>query len=159
MLLVPGGAPGQHRTQRPDRDEAAMDPEEALDIVRTQHRAVLATLRRNGTPQMTPVLVTADNAGHVTVSTVAGSAKVRNLRRDPRAWVCVLPEQFFGHWVQIEGEVRIVPLPEAMPLLEEYYRSISGEHPDWAAYRAAMWAEHRVLLQLTPTRAVGSPTP
>ncbi|GAA0508575.1 PPOX class F420-dependent enzyme [Saccharopolyspora subtropica] len=135
-----------------------MDLDEALAVVRKQHRAVMSTLRSDGTPQMTPVLVTTDSAGHVTVSTVAGSAKVRNLRRRPHAWLCVLPDQFFGRWIQVEGDVEIVGLPDAMPLLEEYYRGISGEHEDWNAYRQAMRDEHRVLLRITPTRAVDSPT-
>ncbi|MGI8309303.1 PPOX class F420-dependent oxidoreductase [Saccharopolyspora sp. ASAGF58] len=135
-----------------------MDLDEAREVIGNQHRAVLSTLRADGTPQMTPVLTTTDSAGHVTVSTVAGAAKVRNLRRDPRAWLCVLPDQFFGRWIQVEGIVEIVELPAALPLLEEYYRRISGEHEDWAAYRQAMQEEHRVLLRITPTRAVSSPT-
>ncbi|QUG99489.1 PPOX class F420-dependent oxidoreductase [Saccharopolyspora erythraea] len=135
-----------------------MDLEEAVAVVRQQHRAVLSTLRADGTPQMSPVLATPDSAGHVTVSTRAKSAKVRNLRRDPRAWLCVLPDEFFGRWVQVEGDVEIVELPDAMPLLEEYFRSVSGEHDDWEQYRAAMRDEGRVLLRLTPTRAVSAPT-
>ncbi|MGW5644770.1 PPOX class F420-dependent oxidoreductase [Saccharopolyspora sp. NPDC003752] len=135
-----------------------MDLDEAREVIGNQHRAVLSTLRADGTPQMTPVLTTTDSAGHVTVSTVAGAAKVRNLRRDPRAWLCVLPDQFFGRWIQVEGTVEIVGLPAALPLLEEYYRSISGEHQDWAAYRRTMQEEHRVLLRITPTRAISSPS-
>ena len=135
-----------------------MDLDEARAVVRKQHRAVLSTLRANGEPQMSPVLATVDSAGHVTVSTTRGAAKVRNLRRDPRAWLCVLPDQFFGHWIQVEGAVEIVELPEAMPLLEEYYRSISGEHENWDEYRRAMEEEHRVVLRVSLTRAVSSPT-
>ena len=107
-----------------------MEIEEALGYVGRNHRAVLSTLRRDGTPQLTPVLVTDDGAGHVVVSTTAGSAKVRNLRRDPRAWLCVLPDQFFGRWIQVAADVDVVELPDAMPLLEDYYRRISGEHED-----------------------------
>lgn len=135
-----------------------MDLDEARETIGNQHRAVLSTLRADGTPQMTPVLATTDRAGHVTVSTVAGSAKVRNLRRHPHAWLCVLPDEFFGRWIQLDGDVQIVELPDAMPLLEDYYRSISGEHPDWPAYRQAMRAEHRVLLRIAPTRATAAPT-
>ena len=135
-----------------------MEIEEALEYVERNHRAVLSTLRRDGTPQLTPVLVTDDGAGHVVVSTTAGSAKVRNLRRDPRAWLCVLPDEFFGRWVQVAAEVEVVELPAAMPLLEDYYRRISGEHEDWDAYRQAMREEHRVALRLRPTRAVASPS-
>ncbi|NHD18866.1 MULTISPECIES: PPOX class F420-dependent oxidoreductase [Actinopolyspora] len=130
-----------------------MDPDQARSIVREQHHAVLATSRSDGTPQQSPVLATVDSEGRIVVSTTANTAKVANLTRDDRAWLCVLPDQFFGRWVQIEGRTEIVRLPEAMPLLEEYYRSVSGEHEDWEQYRAAMRAENRVLLRIEPTRA------
>jgi PPOX class probable F420-dependent enzyme len=130
-----------------------MDLDQARSIVRTQHRAVLSTLRADGTPQMTPVLATVDTEGRITVSTSTQTAKVRNLRRDPRAWLCVLPDTFFGPWIQVEGDVEIVELPDALPLLEEYYRSISGEHENWDDYRKAMRAEQRVLLRVSLTRA------
>jgi PPOX class probable F420-dependent enzyme len=130
-----------------------MDLDQARSVVRKQHRAVLSTLRADGTPQMTPILATVDSAGRVVVSTREASAKVRNLRRDPRAWLCVLPDTFFGSWIQVEGDVEIVSLPDALPLLEEYYRSISGEHENWDDYRDAMRAENRVLLRVSLTRA------
>jgi PPOX class probable F420-dependent enzyme len=130
-----------------------VDLDEARSVVRTQHRTVLSTLRADGTPQMTPVLATVDTEGRVTISTSARTAKVRNLRREPRAWLCVLPDTFFGQWIQVEGDVEIVELPDALPLLEEYYRSISGEHENWDDYRHAMRAEGRVLLRVSLTRA------
>ncbi len=130
-----------------------MDLDEARKVVQDQHHAVLSTLRADGTPQMTPVLATVDGEGRIMVSTTAGSTKVANLRRDPRAWLCVLPDQFFGPWIQVEGNVKITELPEAMPLLEEYYRSISGEHEDWESYRAAMRSEERVVVRVELTRA------
>lgn len=130
-----------------------MDIDQAKSIVTTQHRAVLTTLRADRTPQMSPVLVTPDAAGRITISTTADTAKVRNLHREPRAWLCVLPDEFFGRWIQIEGDVEIVPLPEALPLLEEYYRGISGEHEDWDSYRTAMRAQNRVLIRVELTGA------
>ena len=130
-----------------------MELDQARSIVRSQHRAVLNTLRSDGTPHMTPVLATVDHAGRIVVSTTGNSVKVRNLRRDPRAWLCVLPDEFFGRWIQVEGDVEIVELPEALPLLEDYYRSISGEHDNWEDYRAAMRRENRVLLRIELTRA------
>jgi hypothetical protein len=60
---------------------------------------------------------------------------------------------FFGAFVQVEGPVTIVELPDAMEGLVEYYRSVSGEHPDWEDYRAAMERDQRVLIKLTVTRA------
>ncbi|MGH3977397.1 MAG: PPOX class F420-dependent oxidoreductase [Pseudonocardiaceae bacterium] len=130
-----------------------MDLDEARAVVDEQHRAVLATLRADGTPQLSPVLVAVDGEGRVIVSTRQTAFKVRNLRRDNRAWLCVLPDQFFGRWVQVAGTAEIVELPEAMPLLEEYYRQLSGEHPDWDDYREAMRREQRVLLRVELTAA------
>ncbi|MGH3775665.1 MAG: PPOX class F420-dependent oxidoreductase [Pseudonocardiaceae bacterium] len=130
-----------------------MDLDEARAIVAEQHHVVLATLRRDGTPQMSPVAATVDGQGRVVVSTRQTAFKVRNLRRDPRAWLCVLSDGFFGRWIQVGGRVRIVELPEAMEPLVDYYRSISGEHPDWDDYRAAMRRDQRVLLQIELTSA------
>ena len=130
-----------------------MEISEALEVVRTQHHAVLATARRDGRPAMTPVTVAVDAAGAVVVSSRETAYKVRNLRRDPRAWVCVLPDGFYGRWVQVEGTAEVVSLPEAMDGLVAYYRDVAGEHPDWDDYRAAMVREQRVLIRITPTVA------
>jgi PPOX class probable F420-dependent enzyme len=130
-----------------------MDLDEAREIIRGQHRAVVATMRSDGTPQMSPVLVAVDDQGDVLLSTRETAYKVRQIRNDPRVWICVLPDQFFGRWIQVEGTAEIVPLPEAMDGLMEYYRLASGEHPDWDEYRAAMESEHRVLLRVTLHRA------
>jgi len=125
----------------------------ALDVIRTQHRAVMATMRRDGRPAMTPVTVGVDSRGRVVISSRQTAYKVKNLRRDPRAWICVMPDSFFGHWVQVEGRAEIIDLPEAMEPLIEYYRGISGEHPDWDDYRAAMVRERRVLIRIDVDRA------
>lgn len=130
-----------------------MDLDEARAVVAGQHHAVLTTLRSDGTPQMSPVAATVDGAGRVVVSTRKTAFKVRNLRRDPRVWLCVLPDGFYGRWIQVGGSVRIVELPEAMEGLVDYYRRVSGEHPDWADYRAAMERDQRVLLQVELTSA------
>ena len=130
-----------------------MDLERAREFVRRNHRAVMATYHADGRAQLSPVTVGVDAAGHVVVSTRETAVKVRNLRRDPRVALSVLTEAFFGEWLQLEGEARIVSLPDAMEPLVEYYRGISGEHPDWDDYRAAMERDRRVLLQITITRA------
>ncbi len=130
-----------------------MDLDEAREVVREQHRAVLATVREDGTPQMSPVLVAVDDEGRVLVSTREAALKVRNLRRDPRLWLCVLPDGFFGRWVQVEGRTEIVSLPDAMDGLVDYYRRVSGEHDDWDGYREAMRRERRVLLRVELVRA------
>ncbi|HXQ60797.1 MAG TPA: PPOX class F420-dependent oxidoreductase [Acidimicrobiales bacterium] len=130
-----------------------MDREEALEFVRHHHRAVMATTRADGQPQLSPVAAGVDATGSVVVSTRETAAKTKNLRRRPRASLAVLSDGFFGEWVQVEGPVEIIPLPEAMEGLVDYYRELSGEHPDWDEYRAAMESERRVLLRLTVERA------
>jgi PPOX class probable F420-dependent enzyme len=125
-----------------------MDIDEAREVIRTQHRAVLATLRADGTPAMTPVLAAVDEADRVVISSRETAYKVRNLRRDPRAWLCVLPDSFFGRWIQVAGRAEVLSLPEAMDPLVDYFRLVSGEHSDWDDYRAAMERERRVLIRL-----------
>jgi PPOX class probable F420-dependent enzyme len=130
-----------------------MEISRALEFVRRNHRAVLTTYYPDGRAQVSPVTVGVDAAGHVVISTRETATKTRNVARDPRAVLCVLTESFFGDWVLIEGTVDIVHLPEAMEPLVDYYRGISGEHPDWADYRVAMERDRRVLLRVTVDRA------
>ena len=130
-----------------------MDMDEARAFVRDNHRAVLATLKPDGTPQLSPVTAGVDDAGRVVVSTRETAYKTRNLRRDPRAYLCVMPDGFYGRWVQLAGTAEVVPLPDAMDALVDYYRSISGEHPDWDDYRAAMERERRVIVRITLEKA------
>ena len=130
-----------------------MDLDKAREYLRSNHHAVLATLRRDGTPQMSPVGCTVDQDGRVVVSSRETAIKVKNVRREPRAWLCVFPDSFYGGFVQVEGSVEIVSLPEAMEGLVDYYRSIAGEHPDWDDYRAAMEREQREVIRLDLTRA------
>ena len=132
-----------------------MQPDNALIFIAKNSRAVLATLRKDGRPQMSPV-----NAGVVDgtlcVSSRAPLAKVRNIRRDPRVSVLVLTDEFYGSWVQVDGRAEIVDQPEALELLDTVYRSINGEHPDWDEYREAMIRDERVVIRVFPERASGS---
>ena len=130
-----------------------MDLDAARAFVREHHRAVLHTHRRGRSPQLSPVVVALDGEGRAIVSTRETSLKVTNLRRDPRASLCVFTDDFFGPWVRIDGTTRIVALPDAMELLVDYYRRVAGEHDDWDDYRRAMRDERRVLLQITLTEA------
>ncbi|OAA24245.1 PPOX class probable F420-dependent enzyme [Frankia sp. EI5c] len=130
-----------------------MDLAAARAFVRDHHHAVLATTRRDGTPQMSPVLVGAGQDDALLISTRTTALKVANIAREPRVHLCVLPDGFFGPWVQIAGTAEIVRLPEALDLLIAYYRQISGEHPDWDGYRAAMERERRCVIRVTPTAA------
>jgi PPOX class probable F420-dependent enzyme len=130
-----------------------MDLDDARAVLAAQHHAVLATTRADGSLQLSPVLVALDDAGRVAISSRQPAYKVRNLRRDPRATVCVLPDGFFGRWIQVEGTATIVDLPDAMEPLVAYYRRVNGEHPDWNEYRAAMERDRRVVIQIELTRA------
>ncbi|MBW3548942.1 MAG: PPOX class F420-dependent oxidoreductase [Actinobacteria bacterium] len=130
-----------------------MGPDEARDFLRENHRAVLATRRRDGRPQMSPVVVAVDDDGRPLVSTRETAIKTRNAERDPKVSLCVMSDRFFGPWVQIDGEVEIVGRPEALDVLVDYYRRVSGEHPDWDDYRAAMERERRVVLRISITSA------
>jgi PPOX class probable F420-dependent enzyme len=130
-----------------------VDPTTAREFIRANHRAVLATTRADGHPQLSPVLATVDTEGFVVVSTRETAIKVRNLRRHAHATLAVFSERFYGEWVQIEGEAQLVSLPDALDGLVEYYRSISGEHPAWDDYRQAMLRERRVLVRIPIERA------
>lgn len=130
-----------------------MDVDGVREFVRDNHRAVLATTRADGRPQLSPVLVSVAADGRLCVSTRETAIKTWNVRRDPLVSLCLLNDRFFGAWAQAEGVAEVVSLPEAMDLLVAYYRDIAGEHPDWDDYRAAMVRERRVVLLVTVTRA------
>ena len=130
-----------------------MDLEAARDYIRSHQQAVLATLRQDGTPQLTPIAAGIDERGRVVVSTRETAFKVKHVRRTGRAWLCVLPDGFYGEWIYVEGDASIQSLPDAMDGLVAYYRSISGEHPDWDDYRAAMIRDQRCLIHVDLTRA------
>ena len=130
-----------------------MDTAEALDFLRANHRGVMATTKADGSTQMSPITVGVDGEGRVVVSSRETAYKVRHLRALPYAAICAFTNGFFGPWVQVEGPVEIVSLPEAMEPLVEYYRDISGEHPDWDDYRAVMARDKRVILRMTVERA------
>src|SRR5699024_10870834 len=127
-----------------------MDADVALEFVRNNHRAVLATHRRGGDVQQSPVLAVADSERRVLISTRETGRKVRNLRRRPRASICVFSPQLFGEWVQSSRAGEIVSRPGAMGLLIEYYWLAAGEHEGWEEYAAAMEAARRCALVLHP---------
>jgi PPOX class probable F420-dependent enzyme len=129
-----------------------MSAERAQQFLRAHHQAVLATTRADGRPQMSPVLCAVDAAGRILISTRETAVKTRNLRRDPYASICAFTDRFFGDWIQAEGPAEVISLPDAMDLLIDYYRLISGEHPDWDDYRAAMVRDRRVIVRVTVSR-------
>ena len=130
-----------------------MNIDEARSFLIDNHRAVVATFRSDGRPQMSPVTVTVDADGMAVISSRETAIKVKNLRRDRRVSVCVMNDRFYGDWVQLDGSASIVSLPEAMEGLIDYYRRAAGEHPDWDDYRAAMERDRRVLIRIEIERA------
>ena len=128
-------------------------------FIRSNHRGVLATVRRDGAPQMSPVTVGVDDDGSLMISTSETTVKTANVRRTGRASVCVFEDAFFGQWVQAEGPASVESMPGALENLIRYYRLVAGEHPDWDDYRQAMQRDRRVLLRIHiervgPNRAV-----
>ena len=123
-----------------------------VEFLRPRHRAVLITSRGDGSPQASPVTAGVDEAGRLVVSTYPERAKVVNARRHPAASALVLSDDWNGDWVQVWGTLEVLDLPDALEPLVEYYRSISGEHPDWDEYRKAMAAQGKSLLRLTIDR-------
>lgn len=130
-----------------------MDIEKVRQFVRRNHRSVLATHTSSGGIQQSPVLVTVDDQGHLLVSSRETAYKTKNVRRDPWVQLLLMNDRFFGDWMFVEGHAEVISLPDAMEPLVEYYRSISGEHDDWDAYRTAMERDRRVVLRIEPDRA------
>lgn len=130
-----------------------MDHDQARTFIRANHRGILLTHHTGGAPQMSPIVAGVDGDGFVVVSSRETAYKVRNLRREPRASLCMFTDGFYGEWLQVDGVADVLSLPEAMEPLVDYYRDLSGEHPDWDDYRTAMRRERRVLIRITIERA------
>ncbi|MEV5607172.1 PPOX class F420-dependent oxidoreductase [Streptomyces sp. NPDC052225] len=126
--------------------------DELLDFVRPRHRALLITARADGTPQASPLTCGVDDAGRIVVSTYPERAKTRNAKRNPRVSVLVLSDDWNGPWVQIDGTAEVIDSPDSVEPLVEYFRNISGEHPDWDEYREAMVKQGKSIIRVTPEK-------
>ena len=126
-----------------------VDREELQEFIRPRHRGILLTRRAGGWPQGSLVTMGLGDDGAILVSTYPERAKAHNLRRDPLASMIVMSDDFGGEWVQCDGTATIVDAPDSVDGLVEYFRSISGEHPDWDEYRAAMVQQDKSLIRLT----------
>ena len=129
-----------------------VERDELVDFVRPRHRGILTTTRRDGRPQLSPVTMGVDTAGRIVISTYPERAKAHNLRRDPAAAVLVLSDEFNDEWVQVDGTAEVIDLPESVEPLVDYFRAISGEHPDWDEYRQAMRDQGKSLIRVTIER-------
>ncbi|HET6534016.1 MAG TPA: PPOX class F420-dependent oxidoreductase [Actinoplanes sp.] len=126
-----------------------VDREQVLEFLRPRHHAILITTRSDGRPQASPNTCGVDAEGRIVISTYPERAKVHNIRRRPQVSVCVLSDEWNGPWVQVDGAAEVLDLPAALEPLVEYYRVISGEHPDWAEYRRAMQDQGKSLIRIT----------
>jgi PPOX class probable F420-dependent enzyme len=131
---------------------ARVGREELLDFVRPRHQGTLVTRRRDGSPQMSPVTCGVDAEGRIVVSTYPRRAKVTNARRDPAVSVLVHSDEWNGPYVQVDGSAEVLEGPEAIEPLVDYFRCISGEHPDWDEYREAMRTQGKALIRITVER-------
>src|ERR1700754_800192 len=133
-----------------------------LAVIHGNSLGVLATIKRDGRPQLSNVSYHFDPRN----LTIQGSiteprAKTRNLRRDPRASLHVSSDDGWSY-AAVEGDATL-PRPAASPdddtveQLIALYRNIAGEHPDWDDYRRAMVDDRRVLLTLPITHVYGMP--
>ena len=129
-------------------------------LLATARLGVLATLKADGRPQLSPVTPSYDRAaGLLHVSMTAGRAKTATLRRAPRAALEV-PSADGRRWAPAEGTVTLTgpgtdPDGPEVQALVDYYRAAAGEHPDWAEYRAVMVADRRVLMTMRVERVYG----
>jgi PPOX class probable F420-dependent enzyme len=121
---------------------------ELEEFVRPRHHGVLVTTRRDGRPQLSPVTMGVVD-GAIVVATYPARAKAANVRRTGGASVLVLSDDFNGAWVQVDGAATVVDLPAAEDALVEYFRAISGEHPDWDEYRRAMREQGKCLVRVS----------
>jgi PPOX class probable F420-dependent enzyme len=138
-------------------------PDDIAGLLASRHHGTLATVRRDGRPQLSVVTYAwyPDDDGRqlVRISTVDGRAKVANLRRDPRASFLVANESGWSYAV-VEGRVELSAVAvshddEVVEELITLYRDASGEHPDWPDYRRAMVDDHRLVARLVVEHAYG----
>src|SRR4051812_38126080 len=125
---------------------------ELLDFVRPRHRAILLTRRADGSPPAPPLARGVGHPGRLVVSTSPERAKTRNAKRDERVSLLVLSDDWNGPWVQIDGTAEVIDSPESVEPLVEYFRNISGEHPDWDEYREAMVKQGKSIIRVTPVK-------
>lgn len=131
-------------TQRRSRDDL-------LEFVRRRHRFTLQTFRRDGRAHLSPVTGGVDGEGRLVVSTYPDRAKSVHVRANPAVSVLVHSDEWTGDYVQVYGTAEVLDMPDqaAEEGLVEYFRCISGEHPNWAEYRSAMRKQGKTLLRIT----------
>ena len=131
-----------------------------LEFVAGRKWGVLATIKRDGRPQLSNIGYAYDPDQQLfRISVTADRAKTRNLERDARLTLHVSSDDFWS-WAAVEGTADLTPVAAdpgdaTVDELVQYYRGVNGEHPDWDEYRAAMVADRRLVLRFTPEHAYG----
>ena len=136
-----------------------MELSDALDFARDKRNGMLIALKSDGRPQSSNIAYALGDDDVIRISVTDGRAKTANLRRDPRASLHVNRDDFWAY-VVIEADVTMLPTAASpddatVDALVEYYRTVAGEHDNWAEYRQAMVDDRRLLLELHPTHAYG----
>jgi PPOX class probable F420-dependent enzyme len=148
MAKIPKDDP---RANYKSSDEV-VDRDGLAEFLADKHQWMLATTRSDGRPQMSLVTGGMTPDGILAISTYHSRAKAKNVRRNPLVSVAVMGEQFNSAWVQIDGVAEVIDMPDAADSFVAYYRSISGEHPDWDEYRMAMADQGKCMVMIRPTR-------
>jgi PPOX class probable F420-dependent enzyme len=121
----------------------------AQEFLARHHWGVLATRRKDGGLQMSPITVGLDDERRAIISSRETAYKVNNLRRDPRAALCTFSSNFHGGgWVQVNGRAEILSLPDALATLVALQRQVYGEHKNWTEFRERMALEKRVIIRI-----------
>lgn len=148
MRKIPRDDPrAKHMSSDVDLDRQAL-----AEHLQGRHQWVLATTRADGRPQMSLVTGAMTPTGSLVVATYPSRAKAKNVRRNPQVSVAVMGDAFNAAWVQVDGDATVVDMAEAADVLVEYFRCISGEHPDWDEYRQAMADQGKCAIVVEPTR-------
>lgn len=128
---------------------APVEIDHAQQFLTKNHWGILATRRKNGQLQMSPVTVGLDSEGRAVISSRETAYKVNNLRRDPRAALCAITSSFHGEgWVQINGSAKIISLPDALETLMYLHRQAYGENKSWPEFQERMVREKRVIIRI-----------
>jgi PPOX class probable F420-dependent enzyme len=133
---------------RPIATARRVERDELLEFLRSRHHGMLATRRRDGSPQLSPVTCGVDPQGRITIATYPQRAKSLNVRRDPQVSIVVQGDDWNGEYVQVDGFAEVLDLPDAVEPLVDYFRSISGEHSDWDEYREAMVKQGKCVIRI-----------
>jgi PPOX class probable F420-dependent enzyme len=147
--VIEHGARGTFTTMPKIATSDRVGRAEMLEFVRPRHHCLLLTVKADGRPQLSPVTCGLDTSDRLVISTYPERAKTANARRTPAVSACILSDEWNGAWMQLDGQAQVLDMPDALEGLVEYFRCISGEHPDWDEYRAAMARQNKSLIRIT----------